>query len=294
MRTLARKTLVGMPLAKAFGLAALASLLGLGGAQAQNKWETIKIATEGAYAPYNFSGPGGKLDGYEIDLANDLCRRMNAKCEIVAQDWDGIIPALNARKYDAIMAGMNATPKRREVIAFSRSYAAGPHGWAAEKTSPLAKLAGTGTKLTFDKDGEAVKKIIEEWKPLLKGKSVGVQGSTTNANFLEKYFKDVITIREYKTTEQHDLDLAAGRIDAIFAAHSTMTATLEKPEFKDLQIVGAGLSGDVLGEGVSVGLRKEDADLKAKFDTAIQAAIADGTIEKLTKKWFKLDMTPQS
>jgi octopine/nopaline transport system substrate-binding protein len=103
------------------------------------KWETVKIATEGAYAPWNFSGPGGKLDGFEVELANELCRRMNVKCEIVAQDWDGIIPALQAGKYDVIMAGMNITPKREEVIQFSRVYAAGPHGFGVMKDSPLVK-----------------------------------------------------------------------------------------------------------------------------------------------------------
>jgi octopine/nopaline transport system substrate-binding protein len=284
-----------MKIFKVLGLSLLASALAIGGAAAQGKkWETVKIATEGAYAPWNFTGPGGKLDGFEVELANDLCSRMKVKCEIVAQDWDGIIPALQASKYDAIMAGMNITDKRLEVINFSRTYAAGPHGWGAMKNSPLAKLAGEGERLSLEKDADAAKKVIEAWKPLLKGKTIGVQGSTTNSAFLEKYLKDTITIREYKTTEQHDLDLSAGRLDAIFAAHSSIKATIEKPEFKDMVIAGAGLSGDVLGRGVAVGLRKQDTELKAMFDAAIQAAIADGTVQKLTEKWFKIDMTPQA
>jgi octopine/nopaline transport system substrate-binding protein len=281
-----------MKLFKAFSLGLLASALAIGGAAAQDR--TVKIATEGAYAPWNFTGAGGKLEGYEIDLANDLCARMKVKCEIVSQDFEGVIPALNAKKFDAIMAGMNITDKRLEVIDFSRAYAAGPHGWGVTKDSPLAKLAGQGQRLSLDKDADAAKKMIEEWKPLLKGKTVGVQGSTTNAAFLEKYLKDTITIREYKTTEQHDLDLSAGRVDAIYAAHSSLKATTEKPEFKDMVIAGAALSGDVLGRGVAVGLRKGDTELKSMFDKAIQAAIADGTIQKLTQKWFKIDMTPQT
>ncbi|MBM6592811.1 lysine/arginine/ornithine ABC transporter substrate-binding protein [Microvirga pudoricolor] len=281
-----------MKLFKALGLGLLATALAAGAAGAQTK--TIKIATEGAYAPWNFTGAGGKLEGFEVDLAADLCKRMNVTCEVVAQDWDGIIPALNAKKYDAIMAGMNITDKRLEAINFSRSYASGLHGFGAMKDSPLAKLAGTGQRLNLDKDAEAAKKTIEEWKPILKGKTIGVQGSTTNSAFLEKYLKDTITIREYKTTEQHDLDLAAGRVDGIFAAQSSMKATLDQPEFKDMAMMGAGMSGDVLGRGVAVGLRKDDAELKKNFDTAIQAAIADGTIQKLTEKWFKVDMTPQS
>jgi octopine/nopaline transport system substrate-binding protein len=219
---------------------------------------------------------------------------MKVKCEIVAQDWDGIIPALNAKKYDAIMAGMNITDKRLEVISFSLPYAATPHGWGVLKDSPLAQLPGTGTTVSFEKDPEGAKKAIEAWKPLVKGKTVGVQGSTVNSQFLETYLKDVIEIREYKTTEQHDLDLTAGRIDAIFAGHGALIATKEKPEFKDMIIAGTGIRGGILGRGVAVGMRKDDTELKAMFDKAVQAAINDGTIQKLTQKWFKVDLTPQT
>ncbi|NBJ13179.1 lysine/arginine/ornithine ABC transporter substrate-binding protein [Microvirga arsenatis] len=280
-----------MKLLKTLGLGLIASVLAAGGGAAQER--TVKIATEGAYAPWNFTGAGGKLEGFEIDLANDLCNRMKVKCEIVAQDWDGIIPALNAKKYDAIMAGMNITDKRLEVINFSLPYAATPHGWGVMKDSPLAKLAGTGTTVSFEKDPEGAKKAIEAWKPLLKGKTVGVQGSTVNSQFLETYLKDTIQIREYKTTEQHDLDLSAGRIDAIFAGHGALKATQEKPEFKDMVIAGTGMRGGLLGRGVAVGMRKDDTDLKKSFDEAIQAAIKDGTVKKLSEKWFKIDATPQ-
>src|SRR3954465_811698 len=127
-----------MKFVKTVSLAILASPLAMGGASAQMK--TAKIATEGAYAPGNSTGAGGKLEGFEIDLANDLCNRMKVKCEIVAQDFDGMIPALNAKKFDAIMAGMNITDKRLEVIIFSRPYASGAHSFAVMKDSSLAKL----------------------------------------------------------------------------------------------------------------------------------------------------------
>src|SRR5919205_4499639 len=108
------------------GAAALGMLVATSGVSAQEK--TVKIATEGAYAPWNFTGAGGKLEGFEIDLANELCARMKAKCEIVAQDWDGIIPALTAKKYDAIMAGMSITDERLKTIEFSRAYADAGNG----------------------------------------------------------------------------------------------------------------------------------------------------------------------
>jgi octopine/nopaline transport system substrate-binding protein len=284
-----------MTFIKTLTLAVIGAGLAVGAASAQGKkWETVKIATEGAYAPWNFTGPNGKLDGFEVELANELCARAKVKCEIVAQDWDGIIPALQAGKYDAIMAGMNITDKRLEVINFSQPYATTPHGWGVMKDSDLAKLPGTGTTVSFEKDPEGAKKAIEAWKPLLKGKTVGVQTSTVNSQFLEKYLKDTITIREYKTTEQHDLDLAAGRLDAIFAGHGALAATKEKPEFKDMVIAGTGMRGDVLGRGVAVGMRKADTELKALFDDAIKAVISDGTLKKLSEKWFKIDATPQA
>lgn len=283
-----------MKIAKLLGFAALGSVLALGSASAQDKkWDSIKIATEGAYAPWNFTAAGGKLDGFEIELANDLCKRMNAKCEIVAQDWDGIIPALQAGKYDAIMAGMSITDKRKEVIDFSAAYVNAANGLLVAKNSDLAKMPLTGKVFNLATQEAAAKTAIEEQKKALKGKTIGVQGSTTHANFATTHLKDAAEIREYKTTEQHDLDLSAGRIDAVLADQTALGATLAKPEFKDYVIAGPGFVGGILGNGVGVGLRKTDGALKAKFDEAIKAAIADGTVKKLSEKWFKVDITPQ-
>jgi octopine/nopaline transport system substrate-binding protein len=281
-----------MKFVKTVGLALLGSALAIGGAAAQEK--TLKIATEGAYAPWNFTGAGGKLEGFEIDLANDLCARMKVKCEIVAQDWDGIIPALQAKKYDAIMAGMSITDKRKEVINFTGPYANSPNGYLVAKDSPLAKMPGTGQAYNLSTQQAAAEKSIDAVKPLLKGKTIGVQTSTIHSNFADKYLKGSAEIREYKTTEAHDLDLAAGRIDAVLADATAIIGTLEKPEFKDYVLVGPSITGGLLGAGVGVGLRKGETELKKSFDDAIQAAIKDGTIQKLSMKWFKIDTTPRS
>ena len=280
-----------MKIVKVATLALLGSVLAIGGSAAQEK--TVRIATEGAYAPWNFTGAGGKLEGFEVDLANDLCTRMKVKCEIVAQDWDGIIPALQAKKYDAIMAGMSITDERKKVIDFSNAYANSPNGYLVQKDSPLAKMPGTGEAYSLTTEKAQAEKAIEAVKPVLKGKTVGVQVSTTHANFADTYLKGTAEIREYKTTEQHDLDLAAGRVDAVLADAATLKGTAEKPEFKDYVIVGPALTGGLLGPGVGVGVRKEDADLKKMFDDAIAAARADGTIKKLSEKWFKVDITPK-
>jgi octopine/nopaline transport system substrate-binding protein len=271
-----------------------AALFAATGAEAQTKdWKKIRVGTEGAYAPWNFSEAGGKLAGFEIDLANELCKRMNAECTIVAQDWDGIIPALQASKYDVIMAAMNITDKRLETINFSDVYAAAPASFAVLKSSPLAKMPGTGEVYPLATKAAEAQKAIDAVKPMLKGKVVGAQVSTTNLAFVEKYFKDQVDIRSYKTTEQHDLDLTAGRLDAAFAAVTYWNDVIAKPEGKDIVIVGPAFSGDVLGRGVAAGMRKEDTELKAKFDTAIKAALADGTIKTLSMKWFKVDISPK-
>ncbi len=281
-----------MKIVRLVALAGAMLAMGYAATDAAAQMRKVKIATEGAYAPWNFVNSAGKLEGFELDLGAELCKRAKLDCEFVAQDWDGIMPSLLAKKYDAIMAGMNITPKRMETINFTQAYAAGAHGFMVLKSSPLAKMPGGDFNLT--KDLAASEKAIADLKPLLKGKILGVQGSTTNLAWAEKYFKDVAEIREYKTTEQHDLDLAAGRLDATVGAHSAAKATMDTATGKDMMIAGPAVSGGMLGLGVAVGIRKEDADLKTAFDAAVKSAIDDGTIKTLSMKWFKVDMTPKS
>lgn len=275
-------------------LAAAAALL-LAAPAAAKDWTKVTIATEGAYEPWNFVQPDGKLAGFEVDLAHDLCGRMKTECTIVQNDWDGMIPALNAGKFDAIMAGMSITPKREQVIDFSRAYAAGPSGFLVAKGGDLAKLPGTGEILDMGADEAKAKPIIDGMRAMLKGKTIGVQVATIQAAFAHHYFDDVATVQEYKTAEQNDLDLMAGRLDGSFAEESVQLATLAKPDAKDLAIVGAEFRGGAyLGGGTGVGIRKNEPELKAMLDKAIAAEVADGSLKKLQDKWFKLDMMPPS
>ncbi len=259
-------------------------------AWAQEKPTAITIATEGAYAPWNFTGPDGKPAGFEIDLANDLCARMKIKCTIVIQDWDGLIPSLNVGKFNVIMASMFITDKRLEVINFSRPYAIDPSTFAVGKTSALAKSDLTG-KFNLN-DEAAAQPEIDKMKPLVKGLVVGVQAATTNQQFLKKYFDGVVDIREYKTTQEHDLDLAARRVDALFAQSTALAATLSKPEFASYTLAGPQFLGGVFGRGTGAGIRKKDTVLLGMFNDAIGAAMADGTIKTLSLKWLKADVTP--
>ncbi|TYC68952.1 transporter substrate-binding domain-containing protein [Stappia sp. BW2] len=281
-----------MTIRRMAALAAALSTLAFGpAAMAQSAPTEITIATEGAYAPWNFTTADGKLDGLEIELANDLCARMKIECTIIAQDWDGLIPSLTVGKFDVIMASMFITPKRLETIAFTQPYAVDPSGFAVAKDSELGKLGLTGEKFKLDDDAAALE-AIEKLKPMLEGKVVGVQAATTNLDFLKKYLADTVEIREYKTTEQHDLDLSAGRIDALFAQQTALAATLAKPEFSDYTLAGPGFVGGVFGFGTGAGLRQEDTQLKEMLNKAIDEAIADGTIKRISEKWVHTDVTP--
>ncbi|WP_086995517.1 transporter substrate-binding domain-containing protein [Rhizobium sullae] len=274
----------------ALGAIALGTILAGSAAAQQGKPAEITIATEGAYEPWNFTRSDGKLDGFEIDLANDLCGRMKIKCNIVAQDWDGLIPSLNAKKFDAIMASMIVTEKRLAVISFSEAYAPTSAAFLVEKAGPLGNLPGTGTTVNLGDDKAKVEGELKPLRDALDGKTVGAQVSTANVAFLDSYFKGVVETREYKTVEQHDLDMQAGRIDAVVAQRTSLNATLAKDDFKDYAIAGPTFTGGVFGQGIAVGLRKDDTELKAMFDAAIAAAKADGTIGKLAKKWMKTDL----
>jgi octopine/nopaline transport system substrate-binding protein len=271
---------------------ALGIMTGAGGALAEEPARTITVATEGAYAPWNFTEAGGKLAGFEIDMLEDICPRMKVKCDIVVQDWDGLIPSLNAGKFDAIVAGMLQTEEREKVIAFSRNYGTGSAAFLVRKDSPLANMP-VGKQVDMGKEKDAAKAAAAEMLPFMDGMVIGGQGSTTTAQIMAELFPG-IEFREYKTTEQHDLDLEAGRVDGVMASPVALDRTLEQIGADQVVFAGTEFTGGPLGGGQSVGLRKEDTELKALFDDAINAAIADGTLSRLAIKWFKRDISPKT
>ncbi len=254
---------------------------------------TVKIALEGAYPPWNSTLPDGKMTGFEIELTKYLCDHAKIKCELMAQEWDGMIPGLNVGKFDAIMDGMSITEDRLKEVAFSIPYAKEPNGFIVEKGGALDKMPGSGQIISLDKNEPEAIKALAAITPLLKGKTLGVQIATTHARFIEKYLKGVVTVKEYKTTPEHDIDLAAGRIDLVLADRSIYTASLDTPELKNYNQSGPMFIGGIIGNGVGIAFRKSDTALKQKFDAAIKAAITDGTIKTLSEKWFKADNTPR-
>jgi len=276
---------------KVLGAVALALAASLTGAAAKD-WKTVVIGMEGAYEPYNLTDPSGKIVGFEPDVAMDACKRIKVECKIIAQDWDGMIPGLNAGKFDVIMDGMSITDERKKQIDFSIPYAAVPAALAAAKSSPLAKVPHPDKIVNFDKDKAGGDAALKSLRDALKGKTLGVQVSTTHATFAGNHLKDVADIKEYKTTDDRDLDLKSGRIDAVLDDETAIASMLAKPDAKDFATFGPELTGGDFGVGVGMGIRKADADLTAKFDAALKAAFADGSIKKYSLQWFKIDTTP--
>ena len=248
--------------------------------------DNIKIATEGAYPPWNSKTSDGKLVGFEVDLANLLCSYMKKHtCTIVEQDWDGMIPALKAKKYDAIMAGMSITDERKKVITFSQGYADEVASFAVMSNSDLVGLK-TPEAINLSKGSNSG--TLSTLKKALDGKTVGVQTATIHQNFLESGKVGKVNVRTYKTQDEVNLDLAAGRIDAALAAAVAFTDYAKKSG-KNVVLVGPTFSGGDFGNGVGVGIRQEDTKLVKDFNKAINKARRSGKLSEIATIWFGFD-----
>ena len=261
----------------------LFSLLVIGNVNA----DKIKIGTEGAYPPWNSKDASGKLIGFEVELAYTLCRYIGQQCEIVEQDWDGMIPALIMRKFDAIMAGMSITAERQKAISFSQGYADEVASLAVMKGSDLEGMdTPEGINLTLG--GSGVKKTLKTLTGALAGKTVCTQTATIHQNFLESGDVGKINLRTYKTQDEVNLDLASGRCDVALAAAVAFTDYAEKSG-KPVVLVGPTFSGGAFGNGVGVGIRKDDTELLKAFNKAIEKARKNGDISRIATKWFGFD-----
>ena len=264
-------------------LTVLASLFIIGNVSA----EKIKIGTEGAYPPWNSKDASGKLIGFEVELAWTLCRYIGKQCEIVEQDWDGMIPALLMRKFDAIMAGMSITDERLKTINFSQGYADEVAQLAVMKGSDLEGM-DTPSGINLSIGGGAVKKALKTIEGALAGKTVCVQTATIHQNFLDSGDVGSVNVRTYKTQDEVNLDLASGRCDVALAAAVAFTDYAEKSK-KPVVLVGPTFSGGAFGNGVGVGIRKDDTELLKAFNSAINKARKNGDISRIATKWFGFD-----
>ena len=277
---------------KTFGLGILISFF----LTISSNAESIRIGTEGAYPPWNSKDASGNLIGFEVELANELCKIMKAECTIVEQDWDGMIPALLLRKFDAIMAGMSITDERLKTINFSQGYADEVASLAVIKGSDLEGM-DTPEGINLSLGGSDVKKALKTIKGALAGKTVCVQTATIHQNFLDSGDVGSVNVRTYKTQDEVNLDLASGRCDAALAAAVAFTDYAEKSG-KPVVLVGPTFSGGAFGNGVGVGIRKggdsnsiekRDAKLLKDFNKAIDKARKQGIISKLAIKHFGFD-----
>lgn len=225
----------------------------------------IGVAAE-PYPPFAEKAADGSWKGWEVELSKAMCAAMEEKCEIVAIAWDGIIPALLAKKMDVIMASMSITEERQKTIAFSDKY----------YNTPAVIVAPKNSKISGDMAS-------------VKGKIVGVQVSTTHANYAEKHFKDA-TVKSYSTFDEHNQDLAAGRVDAVVGDSLAMQPFLKSEAGACCEIKGQLSDLAIFGPGVGGGMRKEDTELKAKFNAAIKKIREDGTYDALAKKYFDFDI----
>jgi octopine/nopaline transport system substrate-binding protein len=268
----------------------VALALGLAAASAASAkdWTKVRVATEGAYPPWNATEPSGKLIGFDIDVVNEVCSRVKLECSLEATEWKTIIPSLNAGKFDAIIAGMQITEKRLEAIDFAGPYAGTPSALAVIKGSPLAAYKGKLDRIDLNEVTPEEKAELDAFRALLKGKVVGVQTSTTHSAFLDKYVGDVVTVRKYDTQENLDMDLQSGRVDAAQASMSYWFPRMKETPDKYV-IVGAQWSGEVFGKGNGIGIRKSDPELKAQLNKGIASMLQDGTMQKLAVKWFGFD-----
>jgi octopine/nopaline transport system substrate-binding protein len=272
-------------------LSVFASLFIIGNVSA----ETIKIGTEGAYPPWNSKDASGNLIGFEVELAQELCIIMKYECTIVEQDWDGMIPALVMRKFDAIMAGMSITAERQKTITFSQGYADEVASLAVMKGSSLEGM-DTPEGINLSLGGSDVKKALKTLTGELAGKTVCTQTGTIHQNFLESGDVGSINVRTYKTQDEVNLDLTAGRCDVALAAAVAFTDYADKSG-KPVVLVGPTFSGGAFGNGVGVGIRqasdsaigKRDAKILKDFNKAINKARKQGIISKLAIKHFGFD-----
>ena len=246
--------------------------------------DSIRIGTEGAYPPWNAKDASGNLIGFEVELAKELCAIMKHECTIVEQDWDGMIPGLIMRKYDAIMAGMSITDERMKTINFSQGYADEVASLAVMKGSSLEGME-TPKAINLSIGGSDVKAALKTLTTALAGKTIGVQTSTIHQNFLESGDVGKINIRTYKTQDEVNLDLAAGRIDVALAAAVAFTDYAEKSG-KPVVLVGPTFAGGAFGNGVGVGIRQDDTELLKDFNKAIDKARKNGDISRIATKWF--------
>ncbi|WP_136805613.1 ABC transporter substrate-binding protein [Desulfosediminicola flagellatus] len=249
-------------------LIALSFLICTGAAQAKD-WTKIRVAIEGAYPPFSQVSPDGTLIGFDVDIAVALCEAIGAEPVLVAQDWDGMIPGLLARKYDTIIASMSITEERLQKVDFTKKYYQTPAKFMVKKG------------------------IIPQFSmEALKGKVIGVQRETIHDKYLTDIYGKTVEIKRYGSLDEAYLDVEAGRIDIVMAdSVALMEGFLSKDKGADYEFVGPDMvDPKFFGPGIGAAVRKQDGELKQKLNEAIDTIRANGTYEKIQNKYFNFNV----
>jgi len=247
-------------------LAALTT--GVAHAQAPN-WEKIRIGVEGNYPPFSKMNPDGSFEGFDIDIAKAICAEIKAECTLINQEWDGMMPALNAKKFDMIVASMSITEERKRVADFSDSYYDIPSTFIG-KTGAFPDITPAG----------------------LKGKTIIVTRNTPRAKHLAAVYKDSTILQVAKEPEV-TMELLAGRGDIGFGSSLAATAAfLKSPEGKGYSRIGPPISlgGPKDGGGVGMAMRKGEDTLRTKVNAALKTITANGTYKKINDKYFDVNI----
>jgi len=236
--------------------------------------EKVRIGTEGAYPPFNSLDSNGKLVGFDVDIAKALCDAAGFDCEFVVQDWDGIIPGLLAKKYDAIIASMSITAERKKKVDFTGKY----------YNTPAKFVKAKGKSLNIPDDLMGAAKALD-------GMSVAVQRATTHENFLRDNFPG-LTIKVYATQDEANLDLVNGRVDLGHAdSVALMDGFLSTKDGGGFEFVGPDYNiPQWHGDGAGIAVRKGEGKLKMALDKAIDTIRANGTYAKINAKYFDFDV----
>ena len=251
-------------------------------------WKNLRIGMRSSDSPQIAAAIG-----FETDLARDLCLRMDAVCEIASGKGDDSVAALQARRVDALMTWLPVTAAGRQAIDFSAAYALERHGLAVLDPGPLANLPGTGKVLSLTATPQDAQAAIADLRGALAGNRVGALAGSADLAFLQSQFAEVRT-QAYPTAEAMLQDLAAGRLDAVMGSSAWLQAMLALPGEKPLALSGPQFAEDErFGFGIAAGFRKSDTTLRNFFDRAISEAMSDGTLERLSLKWFKTDLAPK-
>ena len=265
------------------------------------KSDKISIGISNSYSPWGFVDGSGKLAGFELELAQELCAIMKRECAITGYDRDGAIPALLMRKFDAVMTGIEVNQERQNAIAFSQTYADGNIASFATLKNSRINTVDLPTTINLNFDQKGVSNVLEALAEELYGKRVCVQTGTTYEKFLEAGYVGPIKLKSYKTQNQVNLGLTNGNCDIALAA----AASFANYSDKSVTLVGPTLSGGMLGKGVAVGIRKNtyadektdfnrtngkrDARILNDFNDALNKAKKQGIISKLAMKHFGFD-----